>query len=108
MKTTSAEQVKKMPWQDRENLLLQHLNDKPYLFVLDGLERILLAYNRMDASSLADDEYDEQCQLRGRASRTAGLGSTVLHRPAPPAPNHRSPRRPLPSEAGAGAGRAGS
>ena len=43
--------VRKMPWQDREALLLQHLNDKLYLFVLDGgLERILLAYNRMDAS----------------------------------------------------------
>jgi len=52
--------VRNMPWQDREAWLLRHLSDKSYLVVLDGLERILLAYNRMDANSLADDEYDEQ------------------------------------------------
>ena len=52
--------VRNMPWQDREALLLQHLSDKYFLLVLDGLERILLAYNRMDSSSFADDEYDEQ------------------------------------------------
>ncbi len=56
----SEDEVREMPWQDRETLLLQHLSEKKFLFVLDGLERILLAYNRMDASSLADDEYDEE------------------------------------------------
>ena len=56
----SEDDVRNMPWKDRETLLLQHLNNKSFLLVLDGLERILLAYNRMDASSLADDEYDEQ------------------------------------------------
>ncbi len=56
----SEEVVRALPWQEREAQLLQYLNDKPYLFVLDGLERILIAYNRMDASSLADDEYDKK------------------------------------------------
>jgi len=56
----SEKEVRKMAWQDRENALLRHLDEKPYLLVLDGLERILLAYNRMDASSLADDDYDAQ------------------------------------------------
>jgi tetratricopeptide (TPR) repeat protein len=52
--------VRVLPWQEREAQLLQHLSDKPYLFVLDGLERILIAYHRMDASYLADDDYDKQ------------------------------------------------
>ena len=56
----SEDEVRRLPWQEREALLLQHLNDKPYLFALDGLERILIAYNRMDASYLADDDYDQQ------------------------------------------------
>jgi tetratricopeptide (TPR) repeat protein len=56
----SEDEVRRLPWQEREAQLLQHLNDKPYLFSLDGLERILIAYNRMDASYLADDEYDQK------------------------------------------------
>ena len=52
--------MRALPWPEREALLLRHLNEKPYLFVLDGLERILLAYNRMDAGYLADDEYDKK------------------------------------------------
>ena len=56
----SEEEVRTLPWHDRETQLLAVLSDEPYLFVLDGLERILIAYHRMDASYLADDEYDEQ------------------------------------------------
>jgi len=54
------QKVRRLPWQERERLLLLHLSEKPYLFGLDGLERALMAYNRMDASLLADDEYDEK------------------------------------------------
>ena len=57
----SEDEVRALPWQEREAQLLRHLGEKPYLFVLDGLERILIAYNRMDASRLADDDYDRQC-----------------------------------------------
>jgi tetratricopeptide (TPR) repeat protein len=56
----SEDEVRRLPWHDREGQLWYHLNDKPYLFVLDGLERILIAYHRMDASYLADDELDQQ------------------------------------------------
>ena len=56
----SEDEVRRLPWQEREAQLLHHLNEKPYLFALDGLERILIAYDRMDASYLADDEYDQQ------------------------------------------------
>jgi uncharacterized protein HemY len=55
------EAVRALPWPEREAQLLRHLNEEPYLFVLDGLERILIAYHRMDASYLADDECDQQC-----------------------------------------------
>ena len=55
----SEEEVRALPWSEREARLLGHLNEEPYLLVLDGLERILIAYHRMDASYLADDEYDE-------------------------------------------------
>ncbi len=54
------DEVRDMAWHDREAELLSYLSKDPYLLVLDGLERILLAYHRMDAHSLADDDYDQQ------------------------------------------------
>jgi hypothetical protein len=36
-------------------ILLYQLKQKPWLMVLDGLERILVAYNRFDAAQLADE-----------------------------------------------------
>lgn len=55
-----VEAVKKMSRHDRETRLLQILDQEPHLLVLDGLERILVAYARMDAAHLADDEYDQR------------------------------------------------
>jgi len=45
---------------EREDRLLRLLHEQPYLVVLDGLERILLAYARLDAAHLADDDLDER------------------------------------------------
>ncbi len=45
---------------EREDLLLAALDREPFLLVLDGLERILIAYARMDANRLADDDLDQQ------------------------------------------------
>jgi tetratricopeptide (TPR) repeat protein len=56
----SEDAVRAVPWPEREAQLLGHLEEKPYLFVLDGVERILIAYHRMDASYLADDDYDQR------------------------------------------------
>src|SRR5262249_13826851 len=58
MSGQSEEEVKALPRPDRESQLLSILDEQPFLFVLDGLERILLAYHRMDASYLVDDDYD--------------------------------------------------
>jgi tetratricopeptide (TPR) repeat protein len=45
---------------EREEQLLQILDREPYLLVLDGLERILIAYARMDAARLSDDDIDQR------------------------------------------------
>ena len=37
-------------------LLLNALREKPFLLMLDGLERVLVAYHRLDASQARDDE----------------------------------------------------
>lgn len=37
-------------------LLLRHLQDRPWLLILDGLERVLVAYHRFDAAQVADEE----------------------------------------------------
>lgn len=41
--------------EDREAQLLAALRDKPYLLVLDGLERIMVAYNSMNAPYIDDE-----------------------------------------------------
>ena len=78
----SEEEVRALSWQEREAQLLRHLNEKPYLFALDGLERILIAYNRMDASSLADDEYDQQDRKLGSWRRRPAAYRRRNHLPA--------------------------
>src|SRR5215213_1147942 len=53
-------EVQQIPAPDRESQLLAVLDREPFLLVLDGLERILIAYARMDAAHLSDDDYDKQ------------------------------------------------
>ncbi len=56
----SIEEAKAIPPGQREDKLLSILDREPHLLVLDGLERILIAYARMDAAHLADDDaYDK-------------------------------------------------
>jgi len=45
---------------EREEQLLLILDREPFLLVLDGLERILIAYARMDAARLSDDDIDQR------------------------------------------------
>lgn len=53
-------EVRQTPAPERETQLLAALDREPFLLVLDGLERILIAYARMDAAHLSDDDYDKQ------------------------------------------------
>lgn len=41
--------------QELTELLIQQLESKPWLLVLDGLERVLVAYNRYDAARVGDE-----------------------------------------------------
>jgi tetratricopeptide (TPR) repeat protein len=57
---------------EREEQLLQILDREPYLLVLDGLERILIAYARMDASRLQDSQVETNKNLRKTADPRVG------------------------------------
>jgi tetratricopeptide (TPR) repeat protein len=53
-------EVEQIPTLDREAQLLSALDREPFLIALDGLERMLIAYARMDAAHLADGDSDRQ------------------------------------------------
>lgn len=52
--------VREMRSCEREDQLLSILDHRPFLLVLDGLERILLAYARLDAAQMLDEDFDEE------------------------------------------------
>jgi tetratricopeptide (TPR) repeat protein len=64
-----------IPARDREDQLIAILDREPHLVVLDGLERELLAYARMDAAHLADDDLD--AKTAHAISLGAGLPATA-------------------------------
>lgn len=47
-------------------LLLRHLQARPWLLILDGLERVLVAYHRFDAAQVADEEAGTTDQIARR------------------------------------------
>jgi len=49
--------------------LLLRLRQKPWLLVLDGLERVLAAYHRSDAAHIQDDEVDRDAGFISRQPR---------------------------------------
>jgi hypothetical protein len=49
---------------EREKQLLAALNSKPFLIILDGLERLLIAYARMDAARIGDGQVYEERGFR--------------------------------------------
>lgn len=50
------ESFQKKKTAELSDLLLTHLRAKPFLIVFDGIERVLVAYHRLDAAQLADEE----------------------------------------------------
>ena len=78
---------------EREEMLLAVLDREPFLLVLDGLERILIAYARMDANRLADDDLDQRtANVVAGAIGTAGKRRAVFHRAASVAQDSRPAR----------------
>jgi tetratricopeptide (TPR) repeat protein len=68
-------EARKLSRPEREGWLLRLLDERPFLLVLDGLERILLAYARMDAAHLLDDNLDQQ--TANAIARASGLPDDV-------------------------------
>src|SRR6266480_3341147 len=56
----TREDIQKLPSPEREVQLLFILDREPFLLVLDGLERLLIAYARMDAARLSEDDLDQR------------------------------------------------
>ncbi|MFO0875178.1 MAG: DUF4062 domain-containing protein [Phycisphaerales bacterium] len=50
-----VEELLKRRMADLADEFLGHVKARPYLFILDGLERVLVAYHRIDAAQVADD-----------------------------------------------------
>jgi len=50
------EDFRKKKTVELSEMLLYELRSRPWLLVLDGLERVLVAYHRFDAAQLADEE----------------------------------------------------
>ncbi|MGE0416867.1 MAG: hypothetical protein AB7O80_08675, partial [Acetobacteraceae bacterium] len=50
--------LKPKPTWELATELLQHLRKRPFLLVLDGLERVLVAYNRSDAAQVSDEDVE--------------------------------------------------
>lgn len=49
---------------ESEKLLLKLFSEERYLLAFDGIERIMVAYHRMDAARLADETIDDSRELR--------------------------------------------
>jgi tetratricopeptide (TPR) repeat protein len=56
----SEKKVRELKSPEREEQLWHILDRQPFLLVLDGLERILIAYARMDAAQMLDEDLDEK------------------------------------------------
>jgi tetratricopeptide (TPR) repeat protein len=53
------ENFRKMKTPELGERLLHHLQNRPWLLVLDGLERVLVAYHRFDAAEVPDEEANQ-------------------------------------------------
>ncbi|MCB0056021.1 MAG: DUF4062 domain-containing protein, partial [Caldilineaceae bacterium] len=74
------EDIRRLDLPTQMDQLWQALNARPFLVVLDGLERILTAYNRLDAARTLDDDLDEVTanQMAGTYGLPSGAGETYL------------------------------
>ena len=54
------ETFEKWPMADLRKDLLAQLHQRPWLLILDGLERVLVAYHRIDASEVRDEEVSKR------------------------------------------------
>ena len=74
---------------EREEQLLAALDRAPFLLVLDGLERILIAYARMDAARLPTTTSTGRPRTSSPGHTACPPGRAIIRRPAPPAQDRR-------------------
>jgi tetratricopeptide (TPR) repeat protein len=75
------QQVQELTFEEQGQLLFDCLDREPFLLVLDGLERVLLAYARLDAARLADEHLDAKTAHVVPGQVSAGAGTiTAQHR----------------------------
>lgn len=72
----SEETARRKPLAQRETDLLTVLNQRPFLLVLDGLERLLIAYNRHD-SDLSDLELPENAKGGSLVGLLKGITASI-------------------------------
>ncbi|MBK05169.1 MAG: hypothetical protein CL920_25715 [Deltaproteobacteria bacterium] len=56
MRQHTEEEIHSMSFKHRQAALIEGLRKQPYLLVLDGIERIMVAYHRLDAPQLRDEQ----------------------------------------------------
>ncbi|MFI7601507.1 DUF4062 domain-containing protein [Actinoplanes sp. NPDC049681] len=64
-------ELHKTKQRELSELLLRHLQARPWLLVLDGLERVLVAYHRYDAAQVADEQAGGSDEVAHRDPRDA-------------------------------------
>lgn len=58
----TAKRVHPLSALERLDEIMSRLHARPFVLILDGFERLLRAYHRLDAGSLRDDEVDESAR----------------------------------------------
>lgn len=58
MTSHPLKEFKKRKTAEMKDELIAHLHAQPWLLILDGLERVLVAYHRIDAAEVSDEEVD--------------------------------------------------
>jgi len=59
MTGTPLDDIKTMKTAELKDWLISELKRKPWLLILDGLERVLVAYHRIDAAEISDEEAEQ-------------------------------------------------
>ena len=73
MTGVALSELRGMAFPDLSASLIHHLRLKPWLLVLDGLERVLVGYHRFDAALVCDDDASELSDQIASRDRTSAI-----------------------------------